>query len=117
VLAYRVSGGLVGRRIPGLPPMLLLDHVGARSGKRRTNPLAYIEDGEDLVIVGSRGGAPAPPGLVPQPGGSPGDDGQVASRRTAVRARVATEAERTRLWPKVVATYGGFEGTSSARSE
>jgi deazaflavin-dependent oxidoreductase (nitroreductase family) len=61
VLAYRVSRGVVGSRLPGLPPMLLLDHVGAKSGKHRTNPLAYVEDGEKIVIVASKGGAPRNP--------------------------------------------------------
>src|SRR4051794_32458850 len=50
-LVYRTSGGLVGHRVPFLPPMLLLDHVGARSGVRRTTPLVYVRDGEDMVIV------------------------------------------------------------------
>jgi F420H(2)-dependent quinone reductase len=36
---YRATRGRVGGRLPGLPPMLALDHVGARSGKRRTTPL------------------------------------------------------------------------------
>ena len=36
VLAYRATKGLVGHRPPGLPQMLLLDHVGAKSGQRRT---------------------------------------------------------------------------------
>ena len=60
-LTYRLSGGRVGSRIPAGPPMLLLDHVGAKSGKRRTTPLVYLEDGEQLVIVASKGGAPRNP--------------------------------------------------------
>jgi F420H(2)-dependent quinone reductase len=35
---YRATGGLVGRRFPGAPPTLLLDHIGARSGVKRTSP-------------------------------------------------------------------------------
>ena len=38
-LLYRVTGGRIGPRLPGLPPMLLLDHVGAKSGKKRTNAI------------------------------------------------------------------------------
>jgi F420H(2)-dependent quinone reductase len=38
-VVYRATHGLVGHRFPGAPPMLL-DHVGAKSGKRRTTPLA-----------------------------------------------------------------------------
>jgi F420H(2)-dependent quinone reductase len=45
VLAYRATDGLVGHRFPGAPPMLLLDHVGARTGRSgrrrsRTSPTA-----------------------------------------------------------------------------
>ena len=54
---YRLTGGLVGQRVPGAPPMLLLEHVGARSERRRTSPLAYLRDGENLVIVASKGGS------------------------------------------------------------
>ena len=46
---YRATGGRVGHRIPGLPPMLLLDHVGAKSGIRRTTPLLYVQDGDELI--------------------------------------------------------------------
>jgi hypothetical protein len=44
VVIYRVTNGLIGHRFPGAPPMLLLDHVGARSGVKRTTPLVYVED-------------------------------------------------------------------------
>ena len=54
VSAYRRTGGRVGRRLAGAP-VLLLDHVGRRSGERRTTPLLYLEDGEDLVIAFERG--------------------------------------------------------------
>jgi deazaflavin-dependent oxidoreductase (nitroreductase family) len=108
VLAYRLSGGLVGRRVPGLPPMLLLDHVGAKSGKRRTTPLAYIDDGEAIVIVASKGGAPRHPAWFHNVRAHPETTVQVGSRRLAVRARVATAEERSRLWPRVVAAYDGY---------
>lgn len=58
---YRASRGLVGHHIPGAPPMLLLDHVGAKSGRNRTTPLAYLRDGDNLVIVASKGGHPRNP--------------------------------------------------------
>jgi deazaflavin-dependent oxidoreductase (nitroreductase family) len=108
VLAYRLSGGLVGRRVPGLPPMLLLDHVGAKSGKRRTTPLAYIDDGEAIVIVASKGGAPRNPAWFHNVRAHPETTVQVGSRRRAVRARVASAEERSRLWPRVVTAYDGY---------
>jgi deazaflavin-dependent oxidoreductase (nitroreductase family) len=108
-LAYRVTGGLVGGRIPGLPPMLLLDHVGARSGQKRTNPLVYVSDGEDLVIVASRGGSRRNPAWFHNLRANPETTVQVGRRRVPVRARVASPPERERLWPKVVAGYGGYD--------
>ena len=58
---YRATGGLVGHRFPGAQPMLLLDHVGAKSGARRTTPLVYVDDGPDVVLVASKGGHPKDP--------------------------------------------------------
>ena len=43
-VAYRATGGRIGHRVPGAPPMLLLDHVGAKSGVKRTTPLVYVDD-------------------------------------------------------------------------
>jgi deazaflavin-dependent oxidoreductase (nitroreductase family) len=109
-LAYRLSGGLVGSWMPGVGPMLLLDHVGAKSGTRRTNALVYIRDGDDLVIVASKGGSPRNPAWFHNLRANPDTTVQVGRRRIPVRARVATADERSRLWPNVVATYGGYQG-------
>ncbi len=107
-LLYRATRGVVGHRMPGVPPMLLLDHVGAKSGKRRTTPLAYIRDGDDLVIVASKGGYAKHPAWFHNLRAHPDTTVQVGSERREVRARVAPEDERDRLWPKVVDTYSGF---------
>src|SRR5688500_20346622 len=42
-------------------PVLLLEHVGRKSGKRFETPLLYMEDGPDLVVVASQGGLPRNP--------------------------------------------------------
>lgn len=110
VLAYRATGGLIGHHFIGVPPMLLLDHVGAKSGTRRTTPLAYIRDGKDLVIVASKGGAPRSPSWFHNLKANPETKVQVGSKQLNVTARVATPEERARLWKVVVSTYGGFAG-------
>jgi F420H(2)-dependent quinone reductase len=109
-LAYRATGGLLGHRFPGAPPSLLLDHVGAKSGRRRTTPLTYLRDGEAFVLVASKGGHPQNPAWFHNLRAHPDVTIQVGSRRRPVRARVATPEERTRLWPRVVDLYGGYEG-------
>jgi F420H(2)-dependent quinone reductase len=107
---YRATNGLVGHRFPGTPPMLLLDHVGAKSGVKRTTPLVYVDDGDDLVIVASKGGHPKHPAWYHNLRANPDTTIQVGSKRRAVRARVANAEEHKRLWPKAVKTYGGYRG-------
>lgn len=99
---YRATGGRVGGRLPGLPPMLLLDHVGARSGKSRTTPLVYMRDGEDLIVVAAKGGHPQDPAWVGNLRAHPETEVQLGATRMPVRARVADRTERKRLWPRAV---------------
>ena len=107
-LAYRATRGVVGHRVPGLPPMLLLDHVGAKSGRRRTSPLVYAEDGNQLVLVASKGGHPRNPAWFHNLRANPDTTVQVGSERRRVHAREARPEERGRLWEKAVQTYGGY---------
>jgi F420H(2)-dependent quinone reductase len=109
-LVYRASGGLVGHRFGGLiPPTLLLEHVGAKSGKKRISPLTYTNgDGDDLILVASKGGYPKNPAWFHNLKANPDTVVQVAREKRPVRARVATPEERERLWPRVVQTYGGY---------
>jgi F420H(2)-dependent quinone reductase len=105
---YRASGGLIGHRLPGAPPMLLLDHIGAKTKTVRTSPLGYIEDGDAVVVVASKGGHARNPGWYHNLLAYPDTTVQVGGERRAVHARVASPDERARLWPKVVAAYGGY---------
>lgn len=107
--AYRATGGRVGHRLPGLPQMLLLDHVGARSGTARTTPLVYAEDGPNLVLVASKGGHPRHPAWFHNLRAHPDTTVQVGAERRTVWARVAGPGERERLWALAVAEYRGFE--------
>lgn len=107
---YRRTNGRIGHRHPGLPPMLLLDHVGARSGTKRTSPLVYVHDGDDYVVIASKGGYPKHPGWYHNLVAHPDTTIQVGSRQLDVHARVATPEERARLWPMAVKTYRGYTG-------
>lgn len=100
---YRGTGGRIGGRFPGLPPMLLLDHVGAKSGKRRTTPLVYMPDGDEMIVVASKGGHPRNPGWLHNLRAHPHTEVQVGARRMKVRAREASAEERERLWPRAAA--------------
>ncbi|HEV2924096.1 MAG TPA: nitroreductase family deazaflavin-dependent oxidoreductase [Solirubrobacteraceae bacterium] len=106
---YRATNGIIGQRFPGLPPILLLDHVGARSARRRTTPLAYVSDGDDVILVASKGGYPRNPAWFHNLMANPDTQIQVGSSRRQVHARVADPEERKRLWPEVVKAYGGYD--------
>jgi deazaflavin-dependent oxidoreductase (nitroreductase family) len=109
-VAYRATRGLIGHRFPGAPPVLLLEHVGAKSRRRRTSPLVYVRDGDDVILVASKGGHPRHPAWFHNLRANPDTTVQIGSRRRPVSARVATPSEHARLWPKAVATYSGYAG-------
>jgi hypothetical protein len=52
-------------------PMILIHHIGARSGRERVNPLTYLPDGDDMVITATKERGSDEPGLVLQPEGTP----------------------------------------------
>ena len=109
---YRLSGGRLGGKWKGRNPILLLDHVGAKSGRRRTTPLAYTEHEGDLILVASRGGTEHNPGWFHNLRANPKTTAQLGGRKISVTARVASDDERHRLWPMLVAAnpdYGAYE--------
>jgi deazaflavin-dependent oxidoreductase (nitroreductase family) len=96
---YRATNGRIGN-LPGVPPLLLIDHVGAKSGRKRTTPLVYMPDGENMLIVASKGGYDKNPGWFHNLLAHPDTQVQIKSKRIPVHARVADAAESERLWPK-----------------
>ena len=107
-LVYKASGGRIGHTAPGMPTILLLDHVGAKSGTKRTSPLLYVRDGDDVVIVASKGGFPKHPAWFHNLMANPDTTVQIGPEHRAVHARVATPEERERLWPKAIKSYPGY---------
>ncbi len=89
-------------------PLLLLTHRGAKTGTRRTNPLAYFRDGDDYVIVASKGGADTNPdwyrNLLAEPSGTI----EVGTDEIEVTARSVDGEERDRLWALITAANPAF---------
>src|SRR5437763_7276462 len=113
---YRATGGRIGGRVPGLPPMLLLDHVGRKSGRKRTVPLVYMPDSDDLVLVAAKGGHPQDPAWAHNLRANPKTEVQLESERIAVWAQEVEGEERGRLWPKLV-EYNPLWGRYQARTK
>lgn len=96
------SGPFLGR------PVLLLTTVGAKTGEPRLVPLVYSRDGDHIVIMGSKGGAPTNPAWVANLVANPVVTVEVGLEKFQARAVVAEGAERDRLWANHVALNPSF---------
>ena len=110
---YRLTGGRFGRQLPsgrgGRSPVLLLVTTGRKSGKRRTSPLLYLADGQDLVVVGSAGGAASDPGWVHNLRANPTAQVEIGRRKWRVTAEEARGEQHERLWPRLVAMFPNYD--------
>ncbi|MGH8826468.1 MAG: nitroreductase family deazaflavin-dependent oxidoreductase [Jiangellaceae bacterium] len=104
---YRVTGGLLGRRLVR-NSMALLTTRGAKTGRPHTVPLLCLHDGDTLVVIASYGGRPHHPDWYLNLVAEPRATVQLGAQRWRVRARTATPDERTAWWPRVVDAYADY---------
>ncbi len=110
VAVYRATGGrLPPGRLGGSGTIVLVDHVGRKSGKRRTTPLLYLADGNDVVIVASKGGSHKHPAWWLNLREMDETEIQVGSERRRVTVRQANPEEKARLWPRLVEVWPDYE--------
>ena len=114
VAVYRWTGGLLGSKwrvgsaFPWGVPVLLLTTIGRKSGLPRIAPLLYIEDGVNIIVVGSQGGLPSDPLWYKNLQANPDCEVQIKRRKMKMRARTANPDERAALWPTLVAHYADY---------
>ena len=104
---FRANGGKVGGQFAGAP-MVLLTTTGARSGQPRISPLVYSMDGDRMVIVASKGGAPTHPDWYHNLVANPEVTVEIGEETYPARASVAQGAERDRIFAQVVEQMPGF---------
>jgi proline iminopeptidase len=95
---YRETDGEEGYIWREGAPILLLTTTGRSSGEPRTTPLIFGLDGDNPVIVASKGGAPEHPGWYRNLAKNPEVEVQIKGERFAARAHDAQGDERARLW-------------------
>jgi len=105
---YRATGGKLFGRM-GKSPILLLNTVGRKSGKKRATPLLYVMDGEDFVLIASKGGAPTHPAWYLNLMANSAVTVEVGDREVHVRAEEVRGEEKTRLWQKMVEMYPTYD--------
>jgi len=105
---YRATRGRLMNSV-GRAPVLLLTSTGRRSGKQRTAPVVYLDDGERLIVIGSNAGNLNEPGWSHNLKANPDAEVEIRGKRWRVRARVAEGDERAELWRRMNEQYAGFD--------
>jgi deazaflavin-dependent oxidoreductase (nitroreductase family) len=114
---FRANDGKVAGQFAGAP-MLLLHTTGARSGQERVNPLVYGRDGDNLLVFGSKGGAPSHPDWFHNVVANPEVTAEVGAETRAFRARVAEGDEHERLWSRqkeLMPAFADYEANTARR--
>ncbi len=104
---FRANQGKLGGPFTGAP-VLLLTTTGARSGKRRTNPVAYLPDGDRVVIFASKAGAPTNPDWYHNLRAHPDVTVEIGDETRDVRAVVLEGNERDELFARQKERMPGF---------
>lgn len=108
IAEFRANEGRVGGPFEGAP-MILVHHVGARTGTERVAPLVYFpEDDGAMLIVASKGGAPTNPDWYHNLLANPKIDVEVGTETFPVRATELPVDERAVVWRRIVAERPGF---------
>jgi deazaflavin-dependent oxidoreductase (nitroreductase family) len=96
---YQKTNGWIGHRILGIPS-LLLHTVGAKTGKPRSATLTYARDGDDYLVVASKGGDPKAPGWYHNLKANPSVEINVGPKRFRVTASpvLPDDPDYARLW-------------------
>jgi deazaflavin-dependent oxidoreductase (nitroreductase family) len=106
---FRSNDGIVGGAFTG-KPVLLLHHVGARSGAERVSPLMYQDVDGGYAVFASKGGAPNNPGWYYNLLANPVTKVEVGIDTVAVAAREITGDEYERIWTKQKTDWPQFAG-------
>jgi deazaflavin-dependent oxidoreductase (nitroreductase family) len=106
IAAYHARGG---KNLPNFGDNLLLLHtVGAKSGQSRLNPLAFTRDGDKIVVIASKGGAPTNPDWYHNVIANGTVTVEAGGEKFPVRATEVKGAERDRLYAKHAERFPGF---------
>jgi deazaflavin-dependent oxidoreductase (nitroreductase family) len=88
---------------------LLLTTRGRKTGQLHRTPLIYGKDGEDIIIVASRGGHPRHPAWYLNLVENPEVEVQIGADKFLARAHTATPEEKARLWPLMASIWPGYD--------
>lgn len=108
VRQYEETGGKVGHDWNGTD-CLILRVKGRKTGQLRKFPLIYGRDGQDYVLVASKGGYPKNPGWYDNLVANPECEIQVWGEVIPVTARTGTAEDKQRVWPIMTKAWPGYD--------
>lgn len=108
IAEFRANGGVVGGQFEGAD-MIIIRTKGAKSGIERTNPLVRLDDGGNVYVIASKGGAPDNPDWYYNLLANPEITVELGTEEFPARASVVEDpAERDRLYAEQVKRFASF---------
>ena len=117
-IVHRLSGGRIGGHKRGVP-IGLLTTVGRRSGKQRTVPLMYMQDGDRFLVVASNAGLDAPPAWYLNLQDNAEATFRPRKEPLPVRGRELSESEQREVWRRMTShnpLWGAFQECTDRRT-
>jgi deazaflavin-dependent oxidoreductase (nitroreductase family) len=108
VWLYNVSKGRIGKTFAGAPCCMVV-MTGRKTGKKRSIPLIYIPNGEEVILIASQGGMETNPIWYRNLIADPHVEIIVEGRSRKMAVRQASDAEKAERWPVAVAVYPDFD--------
>ena len=105
---FRLSGGRLGSRFSGAP-VCLVTVKGRKTGQPRTVPLLYLQHGDELVLVASKGGMSHHPVWYHNMMANPRVEVEIGQEKRTMTVRRASDEEKQRLWPELVKMYADYD--------
>jgi deazaflavin-dependent oxidoreductase (nitroreductase family) len=105
---HKVSGGRIIMS-GGMLPSLVLTTTGAKTGQKRTSPLATKPEDGSWYVVGSNFGRDTHPAWTANLIANPDAEVSFQARDTPVRAHLLTAEEKAELWPRLVTFWPNYD--------
>ncbi len=109
-LVHRMTGGrrLAAQLLLRDTPTLMLTTIGRKSGRPRSTPLVYAKEDDRFIVAGSNWGQRKDPDWALNLRANPTASVQIGTNRRQVRARLADDEEKQRLWPELDRFWPGY---------
>lgn len=105
---YRATGGKLGNKFMGGAPVCLITTTGRKSGQKRTVALIFLQDGDDVIVVASKGGMEHHPQWYLNMEAHSDVEVEMGTTVTPMKARRASDDEKAAYWPKLVEIYPDY---------